>query len=187
MVNARWHTDSSNRYIPSFESLLYRIEVLPDDAQGGEAEFSNIFATYDALSEELKPRMKPLQMAHSYEFGRCLFPELAPLTQTEREFVPLTSHPLVRVHLHRNNRRSLFMTTSADNEVSGMSLEDGQALHRLRHDHVSNPAICYRHRWQPGDFVIWDNCCTLADADSVLVPLLRMGWRPISMRVSRHH
>ena len=57
MVNARGHTDSSYRYIPSFASLLYRIEVLPDDAQGGEAEFSNIFATYDALSEELKQRM----------------------------------------------------------------------------------------------------------------------------------
>jgi alpha-ketoglutarate-dependent taurine dioxygenase len=161
LVNARWHTDSSYRYIPSFASLMYAIEVLPDEAQGGETEFSNMFAAYDALSEELKQRLQPLHMVHSYEFGRRMFPELPPLTKTEREFVPPVSHPLVRVHPDRNNRRSLFMTANAGNEVSGMSLEDGQALHRRLHDHVSNPAFCYLHRWQPGDFVIWDNRCTL--------------------------
>ncbi len=53
------------------------------------------------------------------------------------------------------------MTANAGNEVSGMSLEEGQALHRQLHDHVSNPAFCYLHRWQRGDFVIWDNRCTL--------------------------
>jgi alpha-ketoglutarate-dependent taurine dioxygenase len=161
LVNARWHTDSSYRYIPSFASLLYGIEVLPDDAPGGETEFSNMFAAYDALPNDLKQRLQPLHMVHSYEFGRRMFPELPPLTQTEREFVPPTSHPLVRVHPDRGNRRSLFMTANAGNEVSGMSLEEGQALHRQLHDHVSNPAFCYLHRWQKGDFVIWDNRCTL--------------------------
>lgn len=48
-INARWHTDSSYRYIPAFCSLLYGIEVLPDEAEGGETEFSNMFLAYDAL------------------------------------------------------------------------------------------------------------------------------------------
>jgi alpha-ketoglutarate-dependent taurine dioxygenase len=48
-VNARFHTDSSYRYIPSFCSLLYGIEVLPDEAEGGETEFANMFLAYDAL------------------------------------------------------------------------------------------------------------------------------------------
>ena len=160
-VNARWHTDSSYRYIPSFASLLYGIEVLPDEAVGGETEFCNMFAAYDGLSAAMKARILPLHMVHAYEFGRRMFPELPPLTPDERELVPPVSHPLVRVHPDRANRRSLFMTMNAGNEISGMSLEDGQALHRQLGEHVSHPQYCYLHKWQAGDFVIWDNRATL--------------------------
>ena len=48
-VNARWHTDSSYRYLPSFVSIMYAIRVLPDGAKGGETEFSNMLAAYDTL------------------------------------------------------------------------------------------------------------------------------------------
>lgn len=41
LVNARWHTESSYRYIPSFASLMFGIEVLPDEAQGGESWIKN--------------------------------------------------------------------------------------------------------------------------------------------------
>jgi alpha-ketoglutarate-dependent taurine dioxygenase len=160
-VNARWHTDSSYRYIPSFASLLYGIEVLPDEAEGGETEFSNMFLAYDALPDQMKARLQPLHMVHYYEFGRRLFPELPPVSKHEREFVPPVSHPLVRVHPDRGNRRSLFMTANAGNEISGMSLEDGQALHRQLVEHVSEARFCYRHRWRKGDLVVWDNRCVL--------------------------
>ena len=69
-VNARWHTDSSYRFIPSFASLMYAIRVLPEGAKGGETEFSNMLAAYDALPEDLKARIEPLHMVHYYEFGR---------------------------------------------------------------------------------------------------------------------
>jgi alpha-ketoglutarate-dependent taurine dioxygenase len=163
-VNARWHTDSSYRYIPSFCSLLYGIEVLPDEAEGGETEFSNMFLAYDALSDAMKTQLQPLHMVHYYEFGRRLFPELPPVSQIEREFVPPTSHPLVRLHPDRDHRRSLFITTNAGNEISGMSLEEGRALHRLLADHVGNPSFVHRHRWRKGDLVVWDNRCLLHQA-----------------------
>lgn len=160
-VNARWHTDSSYRYVPSYCSLLYGIEVVPDEAVGGETEFSNLFLAYDALDEATKRRLQPLHMVHYYEFGRRLFPELPPVSQAEKEFVPPVSHPLVRVHPDRGGRRALFFTVNAGNEVSGMPLEEGQALLRLLADHVSRPEFCYRHRWRRGDLVIWDNRCLL--------------------------
>ncbi|MDQ2805093.1 MAG: TauD/TfdA family dioxygenase, partial [Pseudomonadota bacterium] len=137
------------------------LEVLPDEAEGGETEFSDMFLAYDALPEAMKARLQPLHMVHYYEFGRRLFPELPPVSQQEREFVPPVSHPLVRVHPDRDNRRSLFMTTNAGNEISGMSLEDGQALHHQLAEHVSEPRFCYRHRWRKGDLVVWDNRCVL--------------------------
>ncbi len=161
LVNARWHTDSSYRYIPSYCSLLFGIEVLPDAAEGGETEFSNMFLAYDALAEAMKRRLEPLHMVHYYEFGRRIFPQQPPVSEVEREFVPPVCHPLVRVHADRGNRRSLFITMNAGNEISGMSLEDGQALHRELAAHVSQPAFCYRHRWQTGDLVVWDNRCLL--------------------------
>ena len=160
-VNARWHTDSSYRYIPAYCSLLYGIEVLPPEAQGGETEFSNMFLAYEALDDAMKRRIEPLHMVHYYEFGRRLFPELPPVSQVEKEFVPPVSHPLVRVHRDRGGKRSLFMTVNDGNEISGMSLEDGQPLHSAPAEHVATPAFCYRHRWRQGDLVVWDNRCLL--------------------------
>ena len=144
-VNARWHTDSSYRFIPSFASLMYAIRVLPEGAKGGETEFSNMLAAYDALPEDLKARIEPLHMVHYYEFGRRLFPELPPVSRQEKETVPPTCHPLVRIHPDRGGRRSLFFTTNAGNEVSGMPMEEGVALHRRLASHVSRREFCYLH------------------------------------------
>jgi alpha-ketoglutarate-dependent 2,4-dichlorophenoxyacetate dioxygenase len=179
-VNARWHTDSSYRYIPSFLSLLYGIEVLPPEADGGETEFSNMFRAYDALPAELRDEIEPLHMVHYYEFGRRMFPQLPPVSQVEREFVPPVAHPLVRVHRDRNDRRSLFMTTNSGNEISGMTLEEGQALHQRLAAHVSRPEFCYRHRWRAGDLVVWDNRCLLHRAR----PYDMARWRRVFRRTT---
>ena len=160
-VNARFHTDSSYRTIPSLASIMYGIEVLPDNAEGGETEFSNMFLAYDALSERLKARLEPLHMVHYYEFGRRLYPELPPVSIEERRMVPPVTHPVIRVHPDRNNRRSLFITTNAGNEIGGMALEEGQGLHAELAEHVAQPQFCHRHRWQRGDLVMWDNRCLL--------------------------
>ncbi|EDM47645.1 TauD/TfdA dioxygenase family protein [Marinobacter algicola] len=156
-VNARWHTDSSYRYVPSFASVMYSTEILPDEARGGETEFSNMLAAYDALSDADKRRFEPLHMVHYYEFGRRLYPALPPITPFERDAVPPVSHPLVRVHPDRDNQRSLFFTVNAGNEISGMSLEEGQALHKWLDEYASKPEFIYSHRWCENDLVMWDN------------------------------
>lgn len=165
-VNALWHTDSSYRYVPAYASLLYGIEVMPDDAVGGRTGFSNMVAAYEALTPEMKDRIEPLQMVHSYEHGRRLYPQLPPLTKFEKDTVPPVSHPLVRVHLDADNRRSLFVTANAGNEISGLTLEEGQALHRELIEHISRPEFCYFHKWNKGDLVVWDNRSTLHKAEA---------------------
>lgn len=162
-VNALWHTDSSYRYVPAYASLLYGIEVMPDDAVGGRTGFSNMVLAYEALSDDLKTRIEPLHMVHSYEHGRRMFASLPPLSNFEKNAVPPVSHPLVRVH--PDGRRSLFMTANAGNEISGMPLEEGQALHRELVEHVSRPEFCYFHKWKKGDLVVWDNRTTLHKAE----------------------
>lgn len=162
-VNALWHTDSSYRYVPAYASLLYGIEVMPDDAVGGRTGFSNMVLAYEALPDDFKARIEPLHMVHSYEHGRRMFASLPPLSNFEKNAVPPVSHPLVRVH--PDGRRSLFMTANAGNEISGMPLEEGQALHRQLVEHVSRPEFCYFHKWKKGDLVVWDNRTTLHKAE----------------------
>ena len=165
-VNAFWHTDSSYRYVPAYASLLYGIEVMPDDAVGGRTGFSNMVKAYEALTTEMKALIEPLHMVHSYEHGRRLFRELPPLSKFEKDTVPPVSHPLVRVHPDADNRRSLFITANAGNEISGLPLDEGQALHRKLIEHISRPEFCYFHKWCKGDLVVWDNRTTLHKAET---------------------
>ena len=165
-VNALWHTDSSYRYIPAYASLLYGIEVMPDDAEGGRTGFSNMVAAYEVMPPEMKARIEPLHMVHSYEHGRRQFPQLPTLSNFEKNAVPPVSQPLVRVHPESGYRRSLFMTANAGNEISGMSLEEGQALHHQLIEYISRPEFCYFHQWQKGDLVVWDNRTTLHKAEA---------------------
>jgi len=160
-VNARWHTDSSYRPIPSLGSVMYGVEVLPDDAEGGETEFANMFAAYEGLADGMKHTLEPLYMVHYYEFGRRLYRELPPVSHEEKSLVPPVCHPVVRVHPDRSYRRSLFITTNAGNEIGGMDLGAGQALHRELAEHVSAPAFRVTHRWRRNDLVMWDNRCLL--------------------------
>ena len=95
-----------------------------------------------------------------------LFTSVEALPEIPNSKRPPTCHPLVRVHPDRNGRRSLFFTTNAGNEVSGMSLEDGQALHRKLAAQASRKEFCYLHRWRPFDLVMWDNRVLLHRAKS---------------------
>tara|TARA_B100000686_G_scaffold104414_1_gene111648 strand:- start:10011 stop:10907 length:897 start_codon:yes stop_codon:yes gene_type:complete len=160
-VNQRWHTDSSYRFTPSYASLLYGIEVLPKEAAGGETEFVNMFKVYENLNAELKLKLESLHMVHYYEFGRRMFPNLPPVSSFERENIPPVSHPLIRLHPDRDNKRSLFFTSNAGNEIGGMEQEEGAALHSNLVNIVDNSKYRYKHRWEKGDLVMWDNRCLL--------------------------
>jgi alpha-ketoglutarate-dependent 2,4-dichlorophenoxyacetate dioxygenase len=159
--NARWHTDSSYRFVPSLASILYGVEVLPDGAEGGETGFSNMFLAYDALPDDMKRRLEPLHMVHSYEGIRRLEPAMPPTSAAERDAFPPVTHPVIRVHPDRNGRRSLYFTCNTAREIGGGTLEEGQGLHDRLREHVSQPRFCYFHRWRPGDLVMWDNRCLL--------------------------
>ena len=155
--NARWHTDSSYRFVPSLASIMYGIEVLPEDAKGGETGFSNMLAAYAALPDEMKHTLEPLHQVHSYGEIRRLEPSLPPMSAHERDALPPVTHPVIRVHPDRGYRRSLYFTSNTSLEVGGGTHEEGVALHRWLVDFASRDAFCYYHRWQPRDLVMWDN------------------------------
>ena len=68
-------------------------------------------------------------------------------------------HPLVRAN-PVNGRKTLFLGAHASHIV-GLPLEEGRALLKELLDHVTQPEFCYRHEWQEGELVVWDNRCVL--------------------------
>jgi alpha-ketoglutarate-dependent taurine dioxygenase len=155
--NSRWHTDSSYRYHPASFSILFGQETLPQEAIGGQTEFSNMLIAYDNLTEEKKTLLQPLHQVHSYNEIRRLEPGLPELTYEEKSNFPPVTHPIIRVHPDRNFKKSLYFTSNTSLEIGGMSLEKGKELHAWLVDYISQPQFCYKHSWEKNDLIMWDN------------------------------
>ncbi len=155
--NSRWHTDSSYRYYPALFSILYGKEVLPKVASGGQTQFSNMLLAYENLSEKKKKLLEPLHQVHSYNDIRRIEPSLPELSYEEKSNFPPVTHPIIRVHPDRQNKRSLFFTSNTSLEIGGMSLKEGRDLHSWLVSYVQNPKFCYTHYWEPNDLIMWDN------------------------------
>ena len=155
--NSRWHTDSSYRYHPASFSILFGLETLPQEATGGQTEFSNMLIAYDNLTEEKKTLLQPLHQVHSYNDIRRLEPGLPELTYEEKSNFPPVTHPIIRVHPDRNFKKSLYFTSNTSLEIGGMSLEKGKELHAWLVNYISQPQFCYKHSWKKNDLIMWDN------------------------------
>ena len=155
--NSRWHTDSSYRYHPASFSILFGQETLPQEATGGQTEFSNMLIAYDNLTEEKKTLLQPLHQVHSYNDIRRLEPGLPELTYEEKSNFPPVTHPIIRVHPDRNFKKSLYFTSNTSLEIGGMSLEKGKELHAWLVNYISQPQFCYKHSWKKNDLIMWDN------------------------------
>ncbi len=155
LANMLWHSDSSFKPVPSLCSLLSARIVPPE---GGATEFASTRCAYPALPEELKRRVKDAVAVHDFSWSRD---QVRPgfFTEKERAEYPPVRHPLVRRN-PVNGRQALFLGAHASHIV-GLSVEDGRALLKELLEHVTQPQFCYRHEWQEGDLIIWDNRCVL--------------------------
>jgi alpha-ketoglutarate-dependent 2,4-dichlorophenoxyacetate dioxygenase len=150
-----WHSDSSFKAVPSLCSLLSGRIVPPE---GGATEFASARAAYPSLPADLRRRVECAVVVHDFGWSRD---QIRPgfFTAEERAVYPPVRHPLVRTN-PVNGRRSLFLGAHASH-VEGLSLEEGRALLRTLLEHVTRPEFCYRHEWEEGDLVVWDNRCVL--------------------------
>jgi len=155
LANMFWHTDSSFKAVPSLCSLLSGRIVPPE---GGATEFASARAAYPSLPEALKRQVETAVVVHDFSWSRD---QVRPgfFTAEERAVYPPVRHPLVRTN-PANGRRSLFLGAHASH-VEGLPLDEGRALLKTLLDHVTRSEFCYRHEWQEGDLVVWDNRCVL--------------------------
>jgi alpha-ketoglutarate-dependent 2,4-dichlorophenoxyacetate dioxygenase len=155
LANMLWHSDSSFKAVPSLCSVLTGRIVPPE---GGATEFASTRAAYPSLPEDLNRRVEHAVVVHDFSWSRD---QVRPgfFTAEERAVYPPVRHPLVRAN-PVNGRRALFLGAHASH-VDGLPIDEGRALLRTLLDHVTQPEFVYRHEWQEGDLVVWDNRCVL--------------------------
>jgi alpha-ketoglutarate-dependent 2,4-dichlorophenoxyacetate dioxygenase len=155
LADRLWHSDSSFRPIPAKYSLL-SARVIP--SWGGETEFADMRAAYDALDDRGKSEIDGLICEHSLIHSRETigFAEMSP---DERDHFRPVRHPLVRVD-PRTGRKSLFLSAHAGATVGWTTPEARMFLRDLT-EHATQPQFVYRHHWRTGDLVMWDNRTTM--------------------------
>jgi alpha-ketoglutarate-dependent 2,4-dichlorophenoxyacetate dioxygenase len=153
--NQLWHTDSSFKRETASWSMLHARVIPP---AGGDTEFADTRAAYDALPDAMKSRLEGLVAEHSLWHSRAKLGGYVP-TEEERKSYPSARHPVVRRH-PGSGRNALYIATHASHIV-GLPVEDGQALLAELIAFATEPQFVYRHKWHVGDLVIWDNRCTM--------------------------
>ena len=155
LANQLWHSDASFREVPGALSMLFAHVVPPT---GGETEFADLRAAYDALPAETKARIDSLIAEHSIFHSRGLLGH-TDYTEAERAALPTVRHKLVRTH-PGSKRKTLYMGSHASH-ILGWPMPDGRLLLRDLMEHATQREFVHRHHWRVGDLVIWDNRCTL--------------------------
>ena len=153
--NQLWHTDASFRAVPARYSLLSARTIPPE---GGETEFADLRAAYDALPDSMKARLAGLVAEHSIWHSRGLVAEFE-ADAAERAALPPVPQMVVRLH-PGSQRRTLYLAAHAF-RIRGMTDEAGKALLDELTAHATQPRFVYQHRWTVGDLVMWDNRCTM--------------------------
>lgn len=149
-----WHTDLSFTRVPSYATILYGVETA---ASGGDTLFADMLSAYEALPDPTKREIADLRAVHDLARSRIRSGD-DPLTPEQQAKAPPVVHPLVR--LHPNGRRGLYLGSHASH-VEGWVQHEGEALLARLLAHATEDRFVHRHRWRPGDLLMWDNRATL--------------------------
>jgi alpha-ketoglutarate-dependent 2,4-dichlorophenoxyacetate dioxygenase len=151
LADRLWHSDSSFRPVPAKYSLL-SARVLP--SWGGNTDFADMRAAYDALDADTKAEIEDLICEHSLMYSRGSL-GFVDYTDEEKEMFKPVLQRLVRTH-PAHGRKSLYLSSHAG-AVRGMSVPEGRLLLRDLTEHATQPQFVHVHRWTVHDLVMWDN------------------------------
>lgn len=152
-----WHSDLSYKETPSLGSMLHAQEL---PAEGGDTLFANMHLAYDTLPSALRSAIRGKHAEHSYLAQYAELQRRSPfrpnLTQQQIDEVKPVTHPVVRTH-PETGRPALFVSEHFTTKIVGVPEDESRALLDELFAHSVRPEHIYRHQWQPGDLVFWDN------------------------------
>lgn len=149
--NQLWHSDSSFRPVPAKYSLLHGRVVPP---VGGDTQFADMRAAYDALDDDIKAEIEDLVCRHSliYSRGKLGFDKLS--DDEQALFRPVRQR-LVRSH-PVTGRKSLYLSAHIG-EIEGWPTPEARAFLLELTERATQPQFTHTHKWTAGDLVMWDN------------------------------
>ena len=153
--NRLWHSDSSFKVVPAKYSLLSARSI---PSKGGNTEYADMRAGYDALDEETKAEVDGLVCEHSQIFSRSIL-GFTDFTDEERERFKPVRQCLVRTH-PVTKRRSLYLSSHAGG-ILGWPVPEARSFLRDLVEHATQRQFVYAHKWAVGDLVMWDNRQTM--------------------------
>lgn len=158
---ASWHTDMSYLDQPPPGSLLYSLEV---PASGGDTCFTSMYAAHDALPPDLLADIEGKVLNHDSSHDSA-----GNLRSNHQAFgdvseAPGARHPMICRHAE-TGRPVLYLGRRLHAWVVGQSIDDSDALLDRIWRHCTDEAFTYRHKWQTGDLLMWDNRCTMHRRD----------------------
>ena len=158
-----WHSDVSCDERPPSISVLRAIEV---PSKGGDTMWASQYAALQSLSEGMRQMLEPLRAVH-------------------RKFDLEATHPVLRTH-PETGRRALYVNHGFTESFENMTPEESRPLLDYLVGAGSRPELTMRHRWQPGDVVMWDNRCVMhyavhdyGDAPREMQRVTVRGERPV--------
>jgi alpha-ketoglutarate-dependent 2,4-dichlorophenoxyacetate dioxygenase len=155
LADQLWHSDSSFNAIPASYSLLSGRSVV---SWGGNTEFADMRAAYDALNDRTKAEIEDLVCLHSNMYSRGKL-GLAEFSDEERAMFKPVRQRLVRRH-PLSGRKSLFLSAHAG-EIEGMPTPQARTLLLDLTEFATHDRFVYSHAWRVNDLVIWDNRSTM--------------------------
>ena len=158
---ATWHTDDSFMREPCSLTMLYGV-IVP--SRGGDTQFTNMYAAYEALPPETRARIDGLQVIHKYQSSRQTN-RVSKRPDAEMTAMPEATHPLVHTH-PETGRKALYLNANRMEQIVGLDRAESDALLDRLIAHAIEPRFQYRHVWRQGDIVIWDNRCTMHKANA---------------------
>ncbi len=156
-----WHTDSSfTEYVP--RAAVLRAEVIPPF--GGMTSWTSVCAAFEALSPPMREWLTTLKAVHTYPDGYREGVGVDKLPQEKQDefdarFGP-RAQPVVFRH-PRSGRCGLFVNPTYTTHIVGLSAKESRAILSFLFTHLAHSDFVYRHRWEEGDVVVWDELATL--------------------------
>ena len=146
-----FHTDHSNDKKPPKATILLSKEI---PSYGGDTQFINMNLLYENLSNEMKNKIKNLKAKHVYQskFSKRKLMSIKNQDHKNNEVF----HPLVKIH-PETGFKSLYINPIRIEQISNYSDEKTLDLIDELMEHVNSLKFEYRHKWEVGDFVVWDN------------------------------
>jgi taurine dioxygenase len=151
LVGGAWHSDLAERPRPAAASLL-RCVTLP--GVGGDTMFANMHKAYEDLSPGMRQLLAGLEGVY---LDRAPDFDLSTAERywQSRRANPAAAQPVVRTHAE-SGRKALYVNAETSQFV-GMTEAESKPIIAYLTRHATRPENVYRHQWQEGDLLMWDN------------------------------